>query len=60
MIRHRLMVMTDPEHLEELEHGIPLLQIRQIQVKYVKLLLSSCHGTESHYYWSNLVTLIFL
>ena len=35
------MVMTDPEHLEELEHGIPQLQIRQIQVKYVKLLLSS-------------------
>ena len=40
MIRHHLMVMTDPELLEELEHGIPQLQIRQIQVKYVKLLLS--------------------
>ena len=40
MIRHHLMVMTDPEHLEELEHGIPQLQIRQIQVKYVKLLSS--------------------
>ena len=40
MIRHRLMVMTDPEHQEGLEHGIPQLQIRQIQVKYVKLLSS--------------------
>ena len=40
MIRHHLMVMTDPELLEELEHGIPQLQIPQIQVKYVKLFLS--------------------
>ena len=50
MIRHRLMVMMDPEHLEELEHGIPQLQIRQIQVKYVKLLSSVWSAILCAYY----------